>query len=425
MGDQTDRTDPTLRTLPEGEGESGSDARTLRRNSVSRISALSNEGPGPSDPEPPGEDPRLLELLEKVRSFVTDYAVFPSIYAPSVLALWVAHSWVVDRFDSTPRLAVLSAEKGSGKTRVLEILEVLVREPVRASDVSAATLFRIIEKRRPTLLLDETDILLGPASDGADSVRQVVNGGYRVNNPVLRCVGNTFEPTPFDTFAPVALAGLGDLPETILDRSVIVRIRRRSKSEPVRRWRTSEAEPRGHEIRDQLEEWSRVDWRPVYPEDDGSISDRLADVWEPLFVLADRAGGAWPQLARDAVRDLTETTEVESLPLRLLREIRQEWPEDREWWRTTDLLLALHAMDEAPWAPGGPFGERGLTPHRLSRILHSYRIASSHNRDRSARGFLRHAFHDAWERYLPPVPPSPLESVQSVGTVPSVSEEAS
>lgn len=388
-----DRTDTTIRTLPGGEG--GAESR----------------------------DPKLLGLLSEIREFATDYSVFPSVYAPSVLALWIAHTWVVERFDSTPRLAILSAEKGSGKTRVLEILEVLVREPVRASDVSAPTLFRIIEKRRPTLLLDESDILLGVANDGADSVRSVVNAGYRKNNPVIRCVGNSFEPTPFDTFGPVALAGLGDLPETILDRSVILRIRRRARSEPVSRWRSSEAEPRGHALRDRLEEWSRADWTPVYPEDDGTISDRLADVWEPLFVVADRAGAKWPRLVREAVRDLTETTEVESLPLRLLREIRAEWPEGRDWWRTTDLLLSLQSLTEAPWGPGGPFGERGLTPHRLSRILHAYRISSEHNRDRSARGYLRHSFLDAWDRYL--VPLSPAETVRNVGTVQAVAEEVS
>lgn len=390
-----DTTDATIRTLPRGEG--GSETR----------------------------DPKLHELLGEIREFATDYSVFPSVYSPSVLALWVAHTWVVERFDSTPRLAILSAEKGSGKTRILEILEVLVREPVRASDVSAPTLFRIIEKRRPTLLLDESDIFLGVANDGADSVRSVVNAGYRKNNPVIRCVGNSFEPTPFDTFGPVALAGLGDLPETILDRSVILRIRRRARSEPVTRWRTSEAEPRGHALRDRLEEWSRADWTPVYPEDDGTISDRLADVWEPLFVLADRAGDQWPRLVREAVAALTETTEVESLPLRLLREIRAEWPEGRDWWRTSDLLLSLQSLDEAPWGPGGPFGERGLTPHRLAQMLKPYRISSIHNKDRSARGFTRYSFLDSWDRYLPPVPGSPAKNVRTVEAVRTVTEEVS
>lgn len=432
MLEATEETLRTLRTLPENEGgiPDAGDNRTDGMVPLSRFSSLSNESPESSelDPEPPGEDPALRDLLEEIRGFVNDYAVFPSPYASGVLALWVAHSWVVDRFDATPRLAVLSAEKGSGKTRILEILEVLVREAVRASDVSAATLFRVIEQRRPTILLDETDILFGPASDGADSVRQIVNAGYRAGNPVLRCVGNNFVPTEFETFAPVALAGLGELPETVLDRSVILRIRRRSRSEPVERWRASEAEPRGHAIRDRLEEWSRLEWDPVYPEDEDTISDRLADVWEPLFVLADRAGGSWPGFVREAVPELTETVELESLSLRLLREIRDEWPTDREWWGTADLLLTLHTIEEGPWSPGGPYGERGLTPHRLSRILHGYRIASAHNRNRTARGFTRYSFIDAWERYLPAIEGRPdtgsPSSSGSVRSVPTVREES-
>lgn len=413
----TTGTDTTIRTLPPGGGGGSEDGGTLRMDPVSRFSSLSTEEEEPNEnlgPEAPEPDLVLRGILEDLTDFATDYAVFPSPYAAEVLALWVAHSWTVTRFDSTPRLAILSAEKGSGKTRVLEVLEVLVREPLRASDVSAATLFRVIEKRRPTLLLDESDLLFGPASDGADSVRQIVNAGYRVGNPVLRCVGQNFEPTEFETFGPVALAGLGDLPETILDRSVIVRIRRRAKSEPVKRWRLSQAVPRGHALRDRLEEWSRDEWEPQYPDDESTISDRLADVWEPLFVLADRAGGEWPERVREAVFDLTETVEVETLALRLLREIRAEWPRDKQWWGTSDLILTLQSLEEGPWAPGGPFGERGLTPHRLSRMLHGYRIASVHNTDRSRRGFLRYDFLDAWDRYLPPLPDTPGESVHTV-----------
>lgn len=376
---------------------------------------------GKGGAETPSRDSELAQLLDDVTAFVTDYSVWPRPVAASIVALWVAHTWVLDRFDSTPRLAILSAEKQSGKTRILEIAETLVREPQRASDVSAATLFRTIKARRPTLLIDETDVLFRNGNESADAVRAAINAGYRRGNPVLRCVGHEFTPTPFDTFAPVALAGIGELPETILDRSITLRIRRRKRSEPVTRWRQSEAVPRGHKLRDRLATWARRSWTPEYPPDDAAISDRLADVWEPLFVLADRAGGRWPALARRAVSDLTETVEVESLPLRLLREIREHWPEVRQWWGTTDLLLSLHTIQEGPWAPGGPFGERGLTPHRLSRILHSYRISSCHNAEGTARGFLRYSFLDAWDRYLPPAaddaPPTPQGSVGTVATV--------
>ncbi|MEZ5184292.1 MAG: DUF3631 domain-containing protein [Candidatus Nanopelagicales bacterium] len=354
-------------------------------------------------------DRELHGILADLEDFVNGHAVLPSPYAAKAIALWIVHSHTIDRFDSTARLAVSSAEKGSGKTRLLEILETTVKDPLRAADVSAATLYRAIEKRAPTLLLDEYDVIFRSSADSGDAVRGIVNAGYRRGNPVLRCVGKAFEVEPFETFAAVALAGNGDPPETILDRSVVVRIRKRKPSETVRRWRVATSVPEGHALRDRVAEWASRPWKPVFPDDEPGIADRLLDVWEPLLAIADAAGGDWPEEAREAVSVLTETLEVETIPIRLLREIRETWPHGKEWVSSRDLLLQLHAIEDGPWTPGGPYGERGLTPHRLARILHPYRVTPSHNAANTARGYLRFAFADAWDRYLPSVPPTPSQ----------------
>lgn len=376
-------------------------SREKEREEVKPSDASDSSSPG-GEGSSRGSDQTLRLLLEDLEEFITAYAIFPNPYAPKALALWIAHTHAIDRFDSTPRLVISSAEKGSGKTRVLEILETTVKDPLRAADLSASALYRVIEKGSPTVLLDEYDVLFRTSADSGDSIRGVVNAGYRRGNPVLRCVAPTFETQAFETFAAVALAGNGDPPETILDRAVVVRIRKRKRSETVARWRMAHSVPRGHVLRDRLEKWSSETWTPVFPEDEPGIQDRLADVWEPLLAIADRAGGVWPEDARGAVAELTETLEVESVSIRLLREIREAWPEDREWLATQDILLSLRAIEEGPWAPGGPFGEHGLTPHRLARMLHPYRISSSRNSVGSARGYVRHEFADAWERYLPP-----------------------
>jgi hypothetical protein len=355
----------------------------------------------------------LHALLTDLERFVSDHAIFPDPHAARAIALWIVHTHAIDHFDSTPRLTISSAEKGSGKTRVLEILETTVKDPLRAADVSAATLYRAIEKRAPTLLLDEYDVLFRSSADSGDAIRGVVNAGYRRGNPVLRCVGPTFEVEPFETFAAVGLAGNGDPPETILDRSVVVRIRKRKPSETVKRWRVAASVPEGHALRDRAAQWASGGWKPVFPEDEPGIADRLLDVWEPLLAIADAAGGDWPEDARSAVTALTETLEVESLSIRLLREIREVWPAGKEWVASKDLLLGLHAIEDGPWNPGGPYGERGLTPHRLARMLHPYRVASSHNAANTARGYLRHAFADPWDRYLPAPPGEASEPSQA------------
>ena len=394
----------------------GSDASTEGRGgrdgSPDTLDASTYEG-GSSSRHSVPSNRELLGILRDLETFITDHAVFPNPYAAKALALWIVHTHAIDRFDSTPRLTISSAEKGSGKTRCLEILESTVKDPLRAADVSAATLYRAIEKGSPTVLLDEYDVLFRSTADAGDSIRGIVNAGYRRGNPVLRCVGPTFEVQEFETFAAVALAGNGDPPETILDRSLVVRIRKRKPSETVRRWRVATSVPEGHALRDRVEAWAQGSWKPTFPDDEPGIQDRLLDVWEPLLAIADAAGGDWPEDARLCVLALTETLEVESLPIRLLREIRDAWPNGKEWLPSKDLLLKLHAIEDGPWTPGGPFGERGLTPHRLARMLHPYRISSTHNAANTARGYLRHEFLDAWERYLPSVPEEASEASEA------------
>ncbi|MCO5299087.1 MAG: DUF3631 domain-containing protein [Candidatus Nanopelagicales bacterium] len=364
-------------------------------------------------------DQTLRDILDDLEEFISAYAVFPDPHCSRAIALWVVHTHKIDSFDSTPRLTICSAVMGSGKTRVLEILETLVEDPIRAADVSAATLFRVIEKRTPTILLDEYDIQFRSTADSGDSIRGIINAGYRRGSSVLRCVGQSFEPQEFETFAPVCLAGNGDPPATILDRSVVVRLRRRKPSEDVKRWRVNDCAPEGHALRDRIAEWAQRDWQPTYPEDEPGVADRLLDVWEPLLAIADSAGGEWPVYSRLAIPALTETVETESTSVRLLREIRDIWPTGKDWISTREILQGLHQIEEGPWREGGPYGPRGLTPHTLAALLHGYRIKPVHNLKKTLRGYRHGGFADAWDRYLTPLDAlagEPSEASEASGT---------
>lgn len=426
----------------EGSGAGRSDAAdslSYVRESIPKPprSPDSSESPDPPPPlssqtkrpsvqsvQEPG-DRALREILEDLSTYATKYLVLGSRDAVVAWSLWTVHTHTIDRFDTTPRLVFSSTQKGSGKTRALEVTETTSANPVRAADLTAPTLYRLIESRSPTLLLDEYDVLFRSGSETGEAVRGVSNAGYRRGNPVLRCMPPDFkEVKEFETFAPTALAGNGDPPETILDRAVVIRLRKRKPSEPVARWRRATSIPEGYALRDRIAEWASGDWQPVYPDDEPGIQDRLLDVWEPLLAIADAAGGSWPSEARDAVVALSMPEGSESLVIRLLREIRQEWPGGREWISTQDLILRLHSIEDGPWTPGGPFGERGLTPHRLARYLEPFGVKSSHNVQRSARGYLHCEFLDPWERYLPAIqePGGPAEEPTEPANRPSPEE---
>ncbi len=187
-----------------------------------------------------GGDEEGHVLLDDVESFLARYVVYPSAHARTAHALWIVHTHLIDEWDSSPRLAFLSPEPASGKTRALEVTELLVPDPVLSVNVSPAYLFRKVgDAAGPaTILYDEIDTVFGPKAGDHEDVRGLINAGHRKGATAGRCVvrGVTVETVEFPAYAAVAMAGLGDLPDTILSRSVVMRMRRGRRAKPSSRF---------------------------------------------------------------------------------------------------------------------------------------------------------------------------------------------
>lgn len=358
--------------------------------------------------------------LDEVFAFLGRFVAYPSPHAHVAHVLWIAHTHLMDAWESTPRLAFLSPEPASGKTRALEVTELLVPIPVEAVNVTPAYLFRKVghEDGRPTILYDEIDTVFGPKAKDNEEIRGLLNAGHRVGAVAGRCAvrGKIVETEEIPAYCAVAMAGLGDLPDTILSRAVIVRMRRRAAGERVDAYRRRVEATTGHDLRDRLVVWADTvraavaDAWPVMP---AGIEDRDADVWEALLAVADAAGGNWPDRARTAsvalVADARESTP--SLGIRLLADLRQVF-EDRDAMASEDILTALYAIEEAPW--GELVGGKPLNARGLARRLGGYGVKSKNVRtggDSPKKGYARGDLWDAWSRYLPPPPQESATSV--------------
>ncbi len=357
------------------------------------------------------------ELLDDVRRFVARFVAFPSRAALNAVTLWTAHAHTVDASDSSPRLALLSPEPGSGKTRTLEVLELLVPRPMHALNAAVAPIFRSIQAERPTLLFDEVDAIFGRhgKDDPAEDLRGLLNAGHRKGASVPRCVGKDFKVERFPVYAAAALAGLGDLPDTLMSRSIIVRMRRRAPGEHVEPFRRRVHSPAGEELRARLVEWAESvssEIEGAWPELPDGIVDRSADVWEPLLAIAESAGRHWPETARAACVELAAVAAGRdaSLGIRLLADIRIVLTKAKADRMPTDLLLdKLHALDEAPWSDlrGKPLDARGLA-RRVGQYEvkpHQFKVEEVKVRGYSIPGSEEHGggLYDAFERYLPPL----------------------
>jgi hypothetical protein len=321
-------------------------------------------------------------------------------------------------WESTPRIAFLSVEPASGKSRALEVSELLVPRPMEAVNMSPSALFRSVgsEDGLPTILHDEIDTVFGPKAKENEEIRGLLNAGHRRGAKTYRTVMHGKVPTveAIEAFSAVALAGLGWLPDTILSRSIVVRMRKRKQGENIKPFRRRVYEKQGHAFRDRLSYWAQDVKVNRWPEMPAGIEDRAADVWEALLAVADAAGGDWPKKAREAATALVKAArEVEPSPgNRLLVDLKEIFGDVKEM-PTEAILTALHNLKESPW---NDLKGRALDHRGLALRLRQYEVKPTVLAGGAQRGYRRADFHDAWERYIPPLP-VPTGSVTCVTSV--------
>jgi phage/plasmid primase-like uncharacterized protein len=349
-------------------------------------------------------------VLDELFTFLGRFVAYPSIHAHIAHALWIVHTHLMDRWESTPRIAFLSPEPGSGKTRALEISETVVPRPVEAVNATPAYLFRKVSdpEGMPTILFDEIDTIFGPRAKEHEEIRGLLNAGHRRGAMAGRCVvkGKSIETEELPAFCPVALAGLGNLPDTILTRAVVVRMRRRAPNEKVEPYRRRIHAPEGYRLRDRLRAWTQAISATLnpYPDMPESLTDRPADVWEALLSVADAAGSSWPTRAREAAVALVADAlgDKGSLGIKLLTDLRTVFGA-HPTLPTADILAALTSMEEAPW---GDLKGKPLDSRRLAQFLRPYGVSPKNIRFHNdiVKGYSAQDLFDPWQRYLPPPP---------------------
>lgn len=352
------------------------------------------------------EPPATGALLQAVVDFVARFVVLPSPACARAVALFVLHTWAFEAAHATPYLVVESPEKKSGKTRLLEVLDLICRDAYRVSSITAAGLFQTIGQDKPTLLIDEADAVFAGNAERNEDLRGVLNAGNAPGSKVIRG-GKDGKPVHYAVYCPKVIAGIatGKLPDTIRDRAIVIPIDRKLRSERVERLRRRRLQDEIDALRAQLGAWAQRhrDRLVEYdlPEPVEAIDDRLEEAWEPLLAIADLAGGEWPEGARAAATDLAGDGEHEAThSLRLLLAMRDAFG-GSDVIATADALTSIKADEQLPFASWND--GTGMTPYQLGKLLGRYRIHPDKvwlpHRQKSLQGYRREWFFEAWERY--------------------------
>jgi putative DNA primase/helicase len=368
----------------------------------------SRTGPGRplsfDEPEPWPQPVAGATLLDEL-ALVCRRHVVMSEAAAHAIALWIVHTYLFLVVMITPRLAIKSAQKRSGKTTLLMIIGELAARPLSTANITAPAVYRTIELARPTLVVDEADTFVSEN----DELRGVLNAGYMRGGQVIRTTGDDHDPRIFSCWCPVAIAAIRRLPDTIEDRAIAIVLKRRRRDEDIMRLRIerlAELAPLARKARrwavDYIDRLGTAD--PSIP---NQLNDRAADCWRVLIAIADLAGGPWPVRAREAALTLSaDNNDVETVGTRLLADLRELFDADPSGVLfSEEIVAALVAMEDRPWPEWGK-SRQPITKVQVARLLDHFQINPKTVRRamRTDKGYRRDQFDDVFERYLAPKP---------------------
>jgi hypothetical protein len=346
-------------------------------------------------------------LLAEVSGYIRTYM---SMTEPQnvVVTVYSLHTHAFAAADATPYLLISSPEKECGKTRLLEVLELIVRNKWRCSRASAAVLPRKIEAEKPTLLLDETDMSFKSNKEYAAALAGALNDGYRYGAVTTMCVVKNKEITfqDFCLFCPKVITGKGVesvLDDTTVSRCIPIRLKRKKAGAAAQRFRPRDVEPRASSLRGRMRDWAATNIailrvaRPSIPEE---LSDRQQDIVEPLLAIADLVGGDWPVRLRSALLEMfSASTRGQSQGVELLRDLREIYGDKLKLF-SKDIVAALNAMEDRPWSAMS--SGKGVTQNWLAKELRPYEVSPRKIRidDETGKGYERTALEEPWSLYI-------------------------
>ena len=216
----------------------------------------------------------------------------------------------------------------------------------------------------------------------------------------------------FSVFCPKAVAGIGELPSTLEDRSIVVEMNRRGADDrSVDDVKYGDIFEDLTPLRRKLLRWSgdhREALTGAGPEEPEALNARERDHWRLLFAIADLCSPSWGERIRAAAVTLSSRRRQPDVGTLLLEDIRRIIMDLNGWKQipSSELAYTLAGIEDRPWYEWG--GPKGFNPHQLAILLHPYNIKPKalyrQGQSDVVRGYLFTDFLEAFDRYLPKLP---------------------
>lgn len=299
-------------------------------------------------------------LFAELERLLLTYVVLAPAARTAVI-LWLLHTYLVDVSEYTPYLHVTSPVRGCGKTTLLQMFEHTAARARRSDGITAAALYRTIDRHEPTMLLDELDTRL--RGDSGEMLRGVLNSGFQRGGKVTICVGDEHDVRDHNVFCAKVLSGIGRLWDTVESRSIRIAMERASRDDlrSLRKVRGDRIGAICEPFRRKMLRWAddaRDQLRELDIEPPDALGARQCDVWRPLLAIASVAGGDWPDRAQRAALTLHGVAEEEGdYGLLMLQDVRDlfhsrhvvQTATGGDVLPTATILEQLSQRDDRPW----------------------------------------------------------------------------
>jgi len=358
------------------------------------------------------------DLISSEEQLFSRYLVLPT-GVPLVLSLYTVNSYLWDLFDNCAYLAITSPTKRCGKTTLAQMLAWLCRRAEFTVDPTGAATFHIIADRGPTLICDEAENYLADRR-----LRPLLNAGFKKGLTVPRCIGGQI--VQFAVFGPKIFCIVGEPPESLLDRSIVIAMRRAKPNELTETFRENAVSRDATALALQIADWAAAKRQEVadcYANSSVDfLPDREANLWAPLFAIAQVVvPERIDELKTVALRLIKEKSKQDSElspAIRLLMDLRTVFASERAEKIPTDRLIGdLRNLPDRGW--------KWISGSELARHLRPFSIEPKQMwmDGRNVRGYLRRDFLDAFERYVPAQLPDGLSVEAAVGDQRKTDEE--
>lgn len=353
--------------------------------------------------EPWPEPVNITWIVDEIKKQISSFCVLPDNYLSPVVA-WIIGTYCFNSFRIYPKLCVYSPQKRCGKSTLMEVLDTLTSNSLMASNVSPAVIYRIIEGYQPTLLLDEADTWL-VGRNANDEMRGILNSGHtKTTARVLRCDGDKSEPKAFSTWAPMVIGMIGKPPSTIVDRSIMLPMRRKLKDETIAKLPVNYKEICIN-LRRALLRWANDNVeaiKSIQLTPPQLTNDRAMDNWTSLLILAQHIGEPLLTEVNTAYFAINnEDTDDEDIGVELLKDIRSIFDMLKvERIHSQVLVMQLTLIEGRPWSEWR--NGRAMTANSLSRLLKPFNIRPKDIREHTVvkKGYDKKEFLDAFNRYI-------------------------